>query len=465
MRLSLHRTGLSLLCVGIVTLATGCDETLTVAPVNDVAADVAIVDAISARAALVGAYDALHNVSYYGDDYMFLMDLSADGVIHVGTFDTYLEADQNRLTADNVTIESMWEVIYDGIHRTNVIIQRVPTVPGLTEAKRDRITGEAHFLRALHYHNLVRVWGGVPLVTAPPPSINEASQIARSSVDEVYAQILADLTAAESLIETTDETLRASRGAVFALRSRVLLYNEDWAGVVAAGDLAQNYGYELAESYADLFTADDQETDEDILRVAFTPTEFNNAGYYYLIVAGGRYEVAPSVALMCEYDPTLDCSDLDNVDVTAYAPEDLRGQFNIALDEENQYGTKYPTAEGGEDLHIIRFGEVILNKAEALARLGGANLPLAVDEYNKIRVRAGLPSHVWLVDVTTQQEVLEAIWRERYLELAFEADRWPDLVRTGRAATVLGIPPYQALYPIPENEIDVAPNIQQNPGY
>src|SRR5688572_13011718 len=183
MRLSLHRAGLPLLCFGIMTLAAGCDDTLTIAPVNDVAADQAIVDAISARAALTGAYDALHAVSYYGDDYMFLMDLSADGVIHVGTFDTYLEADQNRLTADNVTVESMWEAIYDGIHRTNVIIQRVPTVPGLTDAERNRITGEAHFLRALHYHNLVRVWGGVPLVTTPPASINEASQVSRSSVD------------------------------------------------------------------------------------------------------------------------------------------------------------------------------------------------------------------------------------------------------------------------------------------
>ena len=89
-------------------------------------------------------------------------------------------------------------------------------------------------------------------------------------------------------------------------------------------------------------------------------------------------------------------------------------------------------------------------------------------EYNKIRVRAGLAPHVLGTDVTTQTDVLNAIWNERRLELALEGDRWPDLIRTGRAMTVLGLPAnraFQLLYPIPSRELIVSPGLVQNPGY
>jgi hypothetical protein len=129
---------------------------------------------------------------------------------------------------------------------------------------------------------------------------------------------------------------------------------------------------------------------------------------------------------------------------------------------------KSPTTIGGEDIHVIRFAEVILIRAEAYARLNGAGqLGLAVAEYNKIRVRAKLAPHVLGIDVTTQTDVLNAIDKERRLELALEGDRWPDLNRTGRAAAVMGLTPgqtFQLLYPIPQRERVVAPALTQNPG-
>ena len=105
---------------------------------------------------------------------------------------------------------------------------------------------------------------------------------------------------------------------------------------------------------------------------------------------------------------------------------------------------------------------MLLIKAEALARQN--DLVGAVDTYNLIRERAGRAPHVLGQDVTTQADVLAAVDLERQLELAFEGDRWPDLVRTGRAVELLGIPEFQALYPIPQTELDVAPGITQNPG-
>jgi hypothetical protein len=148
----------------------------------------------------------------------------------------------------------------------------------------------------------------------------------------------------------------------------------------------------------------------------------------------------------------------------AFEVGDERLTWSIQEDSRRRvYASKIPTAVGDEDLHVIRFAEVILNKAEALARLG--RLGEAVAEYNKVRARAGVRAHVVGTDVTTAAEVLDAIWTERRRELAFEGDRWPDLVRTNRAATLLNIPVFRTVFPIPQNEIDVAPLLVQNPGY
>ena len=170
-------------------------------------------------------------------------------------------------------------------------------------------------------------------------------------------------------------------------------------------------------------------------------------GYYYLW--DGRNEV----------DPTEDLA-------LAYEPGDARFAWSLREDDGYFEGKKFPTTVGSEDLHVIRLAEVILIKAEALAQQN--QLGAAVDEYNKLRERAGLADHVFGVDVTNKAEVLQAIWHERRVELAMEGDRWPDLVRTGQAVSVMGLPPekeYQTLYPIPARERTVAPGLTQNPGY
>jgi hypothetical protein len=115
-------------------------------------------------------------------------------------------------------------------------------------------------------------------------------------------------------------------------------------------------------------------------------------------------------------------------------------------------------------VHVIRLAELVLIKAEVLARQN--NLAAAVAQYNKVRVRAGLRAHVLGTDVTTQAQVLSAIETERRLELAFEGDRWPDLVRTGRAAAVRSLAnPGYVLFPIPLRDIRTTPGLTQNPGY
>lgn len=424
-----------------------CDGLLDADPVDQLPTEDAITTAAGARTALAGAYNALQSGSYYGGDFVFLGDLSADNAVHTGTFQTFDDADVNQLRADNGTIEGIWDALYVGLNRANVILAQVPDVADLDADERDQILGEAHFLRALHLHNAVKLWGDVPMPLAPVTSVDQAGQITRSPVDQVYAQIVTDLQQAASLMGEA-QTRQASAGAARALLARVQLYRGEWAQALAQAEAVEAMGYDLAPAFGDLFDEEGGNTDEDILRVTFTAQDYNLLGYYYLSEdEGGRGEVAPQQEL-----------------IDAYEADDERLAWSISGDEEGDaFGTRFPSTAGAEDVHVIRFGEVVLIRAEALARLG--RLEEAVEQYNRVRERAGVDAHALGVDVTGQQQVLEAIWRERQRELAFEGDRWADLVRTGRATAVLGIPAFQALYPIPQGEIDVAPGLVQNPGY
>jgi starch-binding outer membrane protein, SusD/RagB family len=186
----------------VLALGGGCSSILDVDPTRYVAEDVAIVDGASARAALAGAYDALQSVNYYAEPIISLAELASDNMEWTGTFTSYRQFDRNQLLTTNSQVEATWNDIYEGINRANVVIQKVPEVAPISDEEKNRIVGEALFLRALHYHNLVKFWGGVPIRTEPFASIDDASQITRATVAEVYTQILADLQrpAGETLI-------------------------------------------------------------------------------------------------------------------------------------------------------------------------------------------------------------------------------------------------------------------------
>lgn len=440
----------TLLAVGLMTASlTACwDGPLDVQPADRLTEDLAIADARGARAALAGAYQAMQSTSYYGGTFVFFNDLSADNAVHTGTLNSHFDAARNELRPDNSAVAGIWSAIYDAINRVNHVIEKVPGVPDLASDERNRILGEAHFLRALHYHNLVRLWDDVPIRTFPIESVEEASQIARSPVPDVYAQIRNDLAEAKERLSAGGDTRRASLGAALALEARVHFYLGDWPATEAAVDAVEGLGYELADEYGSLFPATGGDTPEDIFQLLFTAVQWNQLGWYYISnAAGGRGEIAPQQEL-----------------IDAYEEGDVRQDVSISGDVEGAaWGIKYPTTIGAENPHVIRYGEIVLMKAEVLARR--ELLAQAVEEYNRIRVRAGLDPHAFGVDVTTRDEVLEAIWHERRLELAFEGDRFSDLNRTDRVVEVLGISDVQARFPIPQNELDVAPNMTQNPGY
>jgi hypothetical protein len=446
-----------LLILSFAALSTACSSVLDVPPTSSVPTDVAITDALGARAALAGAYQALQAGGSYGHRIIDWTELLSDNMRFTGTFDDYADADAHILRSDNFTDTQIWQAMYDGINRANQLLKQVPGVTDLPAAEKDEILGEAYFLRALQYHDLVRLWGDVPLRLEPVTNAVDAGTISRSSVADVYTQILADLAQAEALITNDADTRQATIGAAYAIEARVRLYQQDWAGAEAAAATVESMGYSLAPEYADLFDAAGNDTPEDIFRVTFLPTQAQLVSFYYLPKPfGGRYEVAPAPSILIAYDPAS-----NGTTFSTYHPTDKRGIYNISVQGSNRiYASKFRNPTGDEDLHVIRFAEVILIRAEALAHL--ARFPEALAEINRLRVRAGVAA----LPTTggTLLTVIPAIAKERRLELAFEGDRWPDMVRTGEALTQ-GVPAFQTLLPIPQRELDAAPNLVQNPGY
>ncbi|MFL5561547.1 MAG: RagB/SusD family nutrient uptake outer membrane protein, partial [Gemmatimonadaceae bacterium] len=436
----------------------------------------------SARAAVVGMYDGLQDETggyFYSGDYLFFRDVSSDDVDWTGTFTSFADAEDNNLRADNGDVRGMWNAMYTTVARANFVIAQLPGVGGIPAAEKNQLLGEAYFVRALVFHDLVITWGGrnpgdpgIPLPLTPAANAGVGASATRATVGQTYTQILADLDAAEAKMDpgATDVT-RGTLGAVRALRARVLLFQKNYPAAEAAATAVEGMGYQLADNYSDLFTADAKDTPEDIFRLTFTAQDFSSEGYYYL----GRTENEPSTALAQAYQPSLDINPASAGYLKNWAPADLRAQNNIVVDRSQGFcgldlcGTKFPTTVGAEDIHVIRFAEVVLTRAEAMARQGGAAKLLgAVGEVNRIRRRAGLDTLVFGVDLTTQQQVIDEVMLQRRLELAMEGFRWADLVRTGAVdayLTAKGAGTYQALYPIPSREISVAPGLVQNPGY
>lgn len=475
-----------LIVAGLLGTTAACGEgVLDVDPTTSIPEEQAIIDAQTARAALAGAYNAIQDATeatdgwYYAETFVDFGDLRTDNTEHIGTFTGYQDNDDVDTRADDGSIERMWDEIYIAINRANILIARLPSLTGIDAAERDNMLGQVYFLRALSYHNLVKSWAGpipgnsdnqgVPLRLEPVTDLVSAASIQRATRQEVYTQILADLQQAATLLQPTSrlctgnacisaDATRANFGAVKALQARVLLYNGDYANALAAANATLAEGYTLAPNYGDLFTGEGTPTDEDIFRIVYTPQEASLLGFYYLPdFFGGRWEVAPTL-------------DLYN----AYEANDERRDITVGVtDEGDLYGAKYPTSIGSEDFHAIRLAEIILTKAEALARQG--QLQLAVDEYNRIRIRAGLTPHVLGLTVANDQaSVLAAIWRERRLEFALEGERFAELVRTGQFVTVMNAHlgttaanrATQSRYPIPQNERDVTGgSLTQNPGY
>ncbi|MGX5819594.1 RagB/SusD family nutrient uptake outer membrane protein [Chitinophaga lutea] len=379
-------------------------------------------------------------------------------------------------STSNDRVDELWKEHYNAIDRANTAIDRIPGIT-MDAALRTRLVNEAKFLRGLLYFNLVRLWGEVPLILHATASLDpSAIQVKRAPVAEVYAQVVKDLMDAEQLPPSYggSDAGRATGGAAKAVLSKVYLTRKEWPAAAAKALEVINgpYGYDLFANFADVFNVATKNGKEHIFsvqckggnglgnRLASSATPVGIPG----VAAAGTDEPHADVyALFLEKDKrravTFFTSLVSPSNGKVYTfPPRFYKYFDPSV-------ITNPT-ESNQNIHVIRFAEVLLIYAEALNEAGGPS-EAAYTAINRVRARAGLEPLAGL----SQDTFREAVYKERRLELIFEFQRWFDLVRTKRLVSALhaagktNAAEKHYLLPVPQRERDINPQLTQNPGW
>ncbi len=359
----------------------------------------------------------------------------------------------NLTTMEDQFFGPFYTALYKSILSANIVIAR---------SEDDTEVGEAQFLRALSYFKLVRVFGAVPLNTTSTPSVTDQSTLTRRPAEEIYSTvIIPDLQAAIELLDNSDLSVgRASRLAAQSLLGKVYVQQGDFASaeapLAAAVNAAEGAGVMLQDDYADVFGFENDLNDEVIFATQLSGSVTDEYGFSEFWSWYGGLDTKSLEPL----DPDL---------IEAFGgrdSEDLR--FPVVIDTSTFADSdKYPQTGGPDhDWIELRLADVILLYAETLNE-NGASAGQVLDLLDPIRERAGLDP-LSETDLTSQAAIRQAIQDERRLELAFEGQRWFDLVRTGTVTEELGVDvnPDYYLFPIPVSEILASFNvITQNPGY
>lgn len=373
------------------------------------------------------------------------------------------------------SIEAMWSIWYKTIGRATNTIENTESHGLDDQAYEDRLIAEARFLRAYCYFNLVRFFGDVPL--------QEEDLTQRAPKDEVYEYIISDLEFAEESLplksEYSEEDLgRATQGAAQALLAKVYLQRENWSEALSyANDVIDSGEYGLEPNYEEVWRESTENGIESIFEIQARGESPAHGVQQYSQTQGARGPSGwgwgfntPTQDLVDAYDSEGD--EIRKDATIIFAGETLWDGREVSENVENpRYNQKaYSSANVGaaetdKNIRMLRYAEILLIKAEAANEEG--NQTTALDALNEVRDRVELDDVV----TTDQDELRQAIWKERRLELAFEHDRWFDLLRTGQAAQVMQEhgksfeEGKHELYPIPEEQLRQTPEMEQNPGY
>lgn len=391
--------------------------------------------------------------------------------------------------SSNPSAESNFVAQYDGINRCNQALSIIPKLDKADPALRDRLMGEAKFLRAFMYFTLVKCYGGVPIVDhlqSPTSEEDKKMLLTRKPVAEVYTFIEKDLADAIAVLPnksvyTADEKERASVGAAYALLAKVSLYQKKWQQVVDNCNKITGYG--LNPSYAKMFRLEGENDVESLFEINGHGAVPTRGIQGYSNVQGARGAGGwgwgfntPSQSLLDAYEAGDVRKDATIIfrNSTLYDGRVVPATVENAMYNFKAYSSSFTDAwETDANIKYLRYGEVLLMKAEALNELG--QTPQAIPLLNEIRHRAGLGD----TPATSQAAVRTAIWKERRVELAFEFDRFFDLVRTGQAKAAFAADKNEffpngrtftegknELFPIPATFIIQANGMsEQNPGY
>ncbi|UPK70018.1 RagB/SusD family nutrient uptake outer membrane protein [Chitinophaga filiformis] len=434
----------------LVLLLSACKDFLDVEPRDSVSDDATIVDEASAQTAVRGMYRELGDDAYYGSLFQTIGYLSGDNIQWTGSQSVIQQFISHNVKADNANVATVWAGIYSTINRANQVIGKVPAVADatFTQDEKNALTGEAYFIRALAYFDLARTWGGVQLVLKATTNINDTKGLKRSTLEQTYAQVLSDLQTAEPLLPETTNRYRATRKTVWALMARFYLYRANWEQAEAySSKLIADAKYSLIKPYSAFFANNVVATNESIFEISYSANNVNaHRGYWQPPANGGTRQWAPNDAFIALINDRA-----------------VGGNRKAAVAITNQglwYGNFYYRSPATDPAYVLRIAEQYLIRAEARAQQG--NLEGALADLDAVRDRAGLTASTAI----SQGDILLAIENERRLEFAFEPHRWYDLVRTNRAATVLGLTDERRyLMPIPAVELSADKALDPNPGY
>lgn len=466
----------------ILTL-TACQDILEKEPLGRLDAGSFFQSAADARQAINAAYEPLlfnnNNANFYwamgvvtSDDAVAGGDGSRPGIVEMD-FLTYTPRTQE--------LNDFWRVNYAGITQCNTVLEEVPEIE-MDEALKDRILGEALFLRAYYYFLLAQVFGDVPLLTEvlPPDEL----KVPQTPIADIYDQIISDCEEAAGLLpvqHSGDDTGRATRGAAYALAAKTQLYRENWEGVLDYVQRIKDLNtYALVPDYGDNFRKGTQNNSESVWEIQHANLELGVGNFLNQWWSSRKYGEGYGFA-----EVTQEFLD-------AFEPGDPRRPFNVAINNDPYFELIYKPsfsstgygpvkylqsdsvvtqkADGDINYGAIRYAEVLLWEAEALAELGRVQEAQAPLEEVRARARAMSDDpEKTLPPITTadQQEMIEHIRHERRVELGFEMHRFFDLVRWDIAGQVLeGFQPGKhERFPLPQIELDLNPQLTQNPGY
>lgn len=407
--------------------------------------------------ALAGMYRPMQTTNGYEQSGHFILNVTSDeaqGALFWGAYD-----DLTFTPASPTEVSDWWRGSYKAIAGANLIIdnqakiEAVDNTPGKTVAKS--AIGEAKFWRAVNYFQLVQMFGGVPLRIKQAKRADETN-IPRSTVDEVYAQVITDFKDAEQDLPATPPKGRVSKWAASAYLAKVYLAKHDYQNASAKATEVINSGaYSLAPKFADVFDITKKNGPEDIFAIQYVRVDQQGMRLQELTGAWGLSSYETN--LYPKYNPAD-----DRINTTFKNPADPKSNQGKWFDPQKA------SADGsGNNFIVYRYADLILIKAEAENEINGPTSE-AYTEINKIRTRALLPN---LTSGLTQDQFRDSVLLERNLELAMEEQRWFDLKRTGRLKSTLIATGRNwndrfYLFPIPQSEIDASNGlITQNPGY
>ena len=439
----------------------------------------------AAEAALAGVYGDLRN-EYFELDYFVNGDAQSDDAYAGADNPANFQIDDYNISPTNANIKRDWAYLYSTIGKANIVINNVDSVPDplLTADRRNEIRGEASFLRAFMYFQLVQLWGDVPLQlkefktfsAALLPEVYPILFPSRAPMADVYAQIITDLETALANVKATalNKTL-ITKGAANAMLAKVYATREphDWNKVLTYCNDVIAGGYSLLPSYDQLWDNAHENSAEAIFEINYEGT--SSSGNWGASMFRGldwkKFNI-PSNDLVAAFDAEQDnirkAASIIFLNVTGKWSDPHWPQTNYPF--LNKY--RIFTSPSPQNYIFIRLADLMLLKAEALNETGDVSGAAAL--VNQIRTRVSLPN----TSAATQADMRLAIEKERRLELAFEGARWYDLKRTGRAIEVINaakgvdgvnlgysISLYQLLWPIPQAELDKNSQLTQNSGY